>query len=65
MAEKDIEKILRDYKKETKRHFDVVAEDLKGEIKIVAGNVSQNTQKIDTLQKDVNTIKEDIEVIKN
>ena len=64
MAEENIKEILKDYKEETKRHFDVVAEDLKGEIKIVAEGVTINTEKIDALQEDMNEVKEDIEIIK-
>ncbi len=46
MAE-DIKELLEDYKEETKRHFDVVAEDLKGEIRAVAEQVAVNTEKLD------------------
>ena len=63
MAE-EIKKILEDYKDETKRHFDVVAEDLKGEIKTVTEVVSLNAQKIGNLQKNVSEIKDDIGIIK-
>ncbi|MCK5044599.1 hypothetical protein KAR26_02630 [Candidatus Parcubacteria bacterium] len=71
MAE-EIIKILEEYKEETKRHFDVVAEDLKGEIKAVAEQVAGNTeklevhdQKFDKIGKDIGIIKLDIEFIKN
>jgi len=46
MPEENIKQILEGYKEETKRHFDVVAEDLKGEIKIVAEQVAANTEKL-------------------
>ena len=78
MAE-DIKEILEDYKEETKRHFDVVAEDLKGEIRIVAEQVSANTEKLEEHDRRFNQIDErfnriddtlevikiDIEFIKN
>ena len=71
MAE-DIKELLEDYKEETKRHFDVVAEDLKGEIRAVAEQVAVNTeklemhdQKFDKIGNDVGIIKLDIEFIKN
>jgi len=64
MAEKNIKKVLEDYKEETNRHFDVVAENLKGEIKQVAEEVSLNTERIENVQKDVNTIKGDMGVMK-
>ena len=56
MAE-DINKILEDYKEETKRHFDVVAEDLKGEIKIVSEQVGANTETLETIKLDLEFIK--------
>lgn len=68
---RDIEKILEDYKEETKRHFDVVTEDLKDEIKLVAEGVDMNTErietntkKIDSLQKDMNEVKGTLQTIK-
>jgi len=36
MVEENIKQVLNDYKEETKRHFDVVAEDLKDGIKLIA-----------------------------
>jgi chromosome segregation ATPase len=79
MAEKDIEKIIKEYKEETKRHFDVVAEDLKDEIKILAEQVAANTEKLeehdrrfdkiderfDEIDGTLQIIKLDIEFIKN
>jgi predicted nucleic acid-binding Zn-ribbon protein len=68
----DIKTILENYKEETNRHFDVVAEDLKSEIQTVAEGVTANTERIDALSEQVaaNTetlevIKFDIEIIKN
>jgi len=54
----------KQFKDEICQHFDVVAEDLKDDIKQVAEGVSLNTQKIDGLQGDMNTVKGDIEIIK-
>ena len=78
MAE-DIKTILNNYKEETKRHFDVVAEDLKSEIKIVSEQVVANTEKLtehdqrfnkidqrfDKIEDNLEIIKLDIEFIKN
>ena len=64
MAEENIKNILKDYKEETKRHFDVVAEDLKGEIKMVAEQVAANTEDITAIKHDVHKIKDDVEIIK-
>jgi peptidoglycan hydrolase CwlO-like protein len=71
MAE-DIKQILNDYKEETKRHFNVVAEDLKGEIKAVAEQVGANSEKLERhdqrfnkIDETLETIKLDIEFIKN
>jgi len=44
MAKED----LKQFKDEICRHFDVVAEDLKSEIQLVAEGVSLNAQKIDS-----------------
>jgi len=59
MAE-EIRKILDEYKDDTKRHFDVVAEDLKEDIKTVSEQVTDNTERITTLQEDVKIVKEDL-----
>lgn len=71
MAE-DTKKILEEYKEETKRHFDVVAEGLKSEIKTVAEQVATNTEKLEEhdqrfnkIDETLETIKLDIEFIKN
>lgn len=68
----DVKKILEDYKEETKRHFDVVAEDLKSDIKAVAEQVAANTEKLEEhdrrfnkIDETLETIKLDIEFIKN
>ena len=60
----EIKQILDDYKEETKRHFDVVAEGIKEEIKTVSEQVATNTEQITVLQGDMNQVKDDIEVIK-
>lgn len=79
MAEKEIKKILSAYTKETKRHFDVTAEDIKGEIKILAEQVATNTEKLEEhdqrfdkideslekVESDISVIKMDIGTIKN
>ncbi len=47
----DIKTILNEYKEETKRHFDVVAENLKSEIQIVAEQVGANTENITNIKE--------------
>jgi len=64
MAEGNIKNILEDYKEETKRHFDVVAEDLKGEIKTVAEQVAVNAEKLEGHAQRFNKIDETLEIIK-
>jgi len=39
---------------ETRRHFDVVAEDLRSEVRAVAEGVIANTERIDSLRSDMN-----------
>lgn len=56
----DIKQILTDYKDETKRHFDVVAEDLKDDIKTVAEQVAANTETLETIKLDIELIKNDL-----
>jgi chromosome segregation ATPase len=46
MEEKKIKRILEEYKKETKRHFDVVAEKIEDKIALVAEQVGANTEKL-------------------
>ncbi len=60
MAEENIKKLLEDYKQDTTRHFDVVAESLKHEIQLVAEGVSTANERIDILQGDVTGIKENV-----
>jgi chromosome segregation ATPase len=46
MEEKKIKRILEEYKKETKRHFDVVAEKIEDKIALLAEEVAANTEKL-------------------
>jgi chromosome segregation ATPase len=46
MEEKKIKRILEEYKKETKRHFDVVAEKIEDKIALLAEQVAANTEKL-------------------
>ena len=64
MTEKGVEEIITEYKEETKRHFDGVAEDLKSEIKGVAEQVSSNTEKLIEHDQRFNKIDETLEIIK-
>lgn len=55
---------LKQFKDEICRHFDVVAEDLKGEIQQVAEGVVLNTEKLQEHDQRFNKIDETLEVIK-
>ena len=59
MAE-NIDKILKKYNREIKRHMSVLTEDFKDKVKLVSEQVSFNTEKIDGVQKDINEIKESV-----
>jgi len=75
----DIKEVLTEYKEETKRHFDVVAEDLKGKMDTISEQVAGNTeditsikekleehdQRFNKIDETLETIKIDIEFIKN
>lgn len=68
----DIKQILNEYKEETNRHFDVVAEDIKSKIETVSEQVATNTEKLEEhdqrfnkIDETLETIKLDIEVVKN
>lgn len=63
MAE-DIKQILNEYKDDTKRHFDVVAERLEDKITIVSEQVAANTEKLEEHSQRFNKIDENLEVIK-
>ncbi len=54
----DIKKVIEESAEETRRHFDVVAEDLGGKIETVAEQVGANTEALQI-------IKQHLEVIKN
>lgn len=71
MAE-NIDKILEKYNQDVKRHMSVLTEDFKNEVKIIAEQVTANTEKLEEhdqrfnkLDETLETIKLDIEVIKN
>jgi DNA-binding ferritin-like protein len=53
MPEKNLKEILEDYKEETKRHFDVVAERLEDKIGIISEQVAANTEKIGIISEQV------------
>ncbi len=52
----NIVKVLKDFKNETIRHFDVVAEDLKGDIKMLAEQAASNTEKLEEHDRRFNQI---------
>ena len=59
---KDIKQILNDYKEETKRHFGIVAEDIKDKIKIVSEQVAVNTEKITAVERRLEGVSEQVAV---
>jgi len=61
MENEEVKKILEEYKNDTKRHFDVVAEDLKDQIKIVSEQVAVNTEKLTEHDLRFNKIEEKLE----
>jgi len=60
----EMRKILDEYKKETKQHFDVVAEVLQDRIEMVAEKVGANTEKLQEHDLRFNKIDETLEIIK-
>ena len=50
---------------ETKRHFDVVAEDIKGQVKAVAEQVGGKSEKLNRVDDRLDHIEEDITVVKS
>ncbi len=67
----DIKQILSEYKEETNRHFDVVAEDIKSKIEILSEQVVANTEKLeehdqrfDKIENDLGQVKDDVAIIK-
>lgn len=64
MSEESVKNILEDYKEETKRHFDVVAEGLEKKIEIVSEQVGSNAEKLEEHTQRFNKIDESLEIIK-
>ena len=63
----DIKKLLEKHREEIKNHFNVVAEDLKGEIRQVAEGVTTNTEHLERLQpmqRSLEEVKADVDAIK-
>ena len=63
----DIKKLLGEQKDDIKRHFDIVAEALKGEVQQVAEGVTENTQQLERLEPMEETlaqVKVDVDAIK-
>ena len=63
MAE-DIKKLLIEQEGRIKRHFDVVAEDLKSDIQIVAEQVATNAEKLTAYDQKFEQIIDDMDIIK-
>ena len=56
----DIKTILEEYKNETNRHFDVVAERLEDKIAVVSEQVAANTETLEVIKLDIEVIKNDL-----
>ena len=56
----DIKTILEEYKNETTRHFDVVAERLEDKIAVVSEQVAANTETLEVIKLDIEVIKNDL-----
>lgn len=65
MAKDDIRQILKEYSEETKRHFGVVAEDLRGEIRLVAEQVAANAEKLEEHDQRFDAIDQRFDRIEN
>jgi len=61
----DIKKVLDEYKEDTERHFDVIAEDLKGDIKMLSEQVGANTETLETVKSQVGANTETLETVKS
>ena len=59
------EENLKQVKDEIVRHFDVVAEDLKGKMDGISEQVATNTEQITALQGDVKIVKKDLSQVKD
>jgi len=62
--EEETKEILEGHKEETKRHFDVVAEDLSHKIEIVGEGVVGNSQSLETVKSGVKKNSDTLEVVK-
>ena len=63
----DVKELIREEGKKTRRHFDVVAESLRSDIKAVAEGVEVANQRLDRLEplvEKVDAMKDDVEAIK-
>jgi hypothetical protein len=58
------EENLKKFKDEICRHFDIVAEDLKDNLKIIAEKVGANTEKLEDHDLRFNKIDETLQIIK-
>jgi hypothetical protein len=63
MAE-NIDKILKKYNQDIKRHMKVLTEDFKNEVKIVSEQVAGNTEKLEEHDQRFNRIDETLETVK-
>ncbi len=61
----DIKKLLEEHKDEIKRHFGVVAEETKSEIKVYTEQIATNTEQITQIQQDLKGVRKDLSQVKN
>ncbi|MBI2041566.1 MAG: hypothetical protein HYT20_00920 [Candidatus Nealsonbacteria bacterium] len=61
---KNVDKILKKYNQDVKRHMGVLTESFKDEVKIVSEQVAANTEQITAIREDVDKVRDDIGVIK-
>ena len=64
MVEENIKNILEDYKEETKRHFNIVAEDFVSQTKIIAESLSDIQKQLIGIREMIAKNTENIEIIK-
>ncbi len=74
LTNKDVEKLketfatkeeLKNSAEEVKRHFDVVAEDIKSSIALLAENISAKNSIVDEHEEKIETLKTDVSVLKS
>jgi len=63
----DLRQVIEEKTEETKRHFDVVADDLKGHMQQIVEGVTANAQRLDRMEKHLEVLEpmqHDLEAVK-